>query len=100
MSLRRFLQLTVALVVATLALSLGSAAGAVDNPDYTAPPPSTPVTNPEPVQVRKITETAAVPARQWMPITGSDVTGMAVVGGLLVAGGAGLLVVRRRTAEA
>ncbi|HEX2575986.1 MAG TPA: LPXTG cell wall anchor domain-containing protein [Aquihabitans sp.] len=99
MTLRRSVQFALALVVASVALAFGSAAGAVDNPDYTAPPPTSVVSNSTPPAVRE--SVAATPAaRERLAITGSDATQMAVVGGLLVAGGAATLGLRRRHAFA
>ena len=46
MSFRRLLQLTVAVVVAAGLWAVASPAGAVDNPDYTSPPPSTVISCP------------------------------------------------------
>ena len=40
------------------------------------------------------------PAAQTLPVTGGDVVGLAAIGGAAVAAGAGLMVVRRRKAEA
>lgn len=106
MTVRRTLQLALVLVVAAFTLSMGAAAGAVENSDYTAPPPSTPVTDP-PTEVASLraNRTAAVPAaaapsNQRLAITGSETTQLLVIGTLLVAGGAGLMVARRRTATA
>ncbi len=97
MSLRRSLQFALALVVASVALAFGSAAGAVDNPDYTVPPPSSVVSNETPRAIRQ--SVAATPAaRERLAITGSDATQLAVVGGILVAGGAATLGLRRRHA--
>lgn len=102
MSLRRPLQLTLAILVTCVALAWGSAAGAVDSPGYTAPPPSQPVGTTTPQSARQITQrpAAATPSRQRLPITGSDSTQLVVIGGVLVAGGAGLLALRRRTVDA
>ncbi len=96
MSLRRSLQLALTVLVAALALSVAVPAGAVGNPDYTAPPPAETVTTPPPV--RQVASAASAPSRQRMPITGADTAQLALVGGLLVAGGAGLVLARRRTA--
>lgn len=97
MSWRRPLQLLMVLLVAVVGLSLGSAAGAVDNPQYTTPPPASVQSNSTPQPVRKLTSSAAAPARTRMPITGSDVTQLAIVGAVLVGGGATVLAVRRRS---
>lgn len=99
MSLRRTLQLALTALVAVIALSLAVPAGAVGNPDYTAPPPTGTVTTPPPArQITSSSTAAATPSRQRLPITGSDTAQLAIVGGLLVAGGAGLVTIRRRTA--
>jgi LPXTG-motif cell wall-anchored protein len=98
MSLRRTLSLTVALVVASL-MWAASPAGATENPDYTAPPPTTVITTPAPAAKVK-TAVAVTPARTRLAITGSDATGTVVLGLGLVAVGAGLLVVRRRKVAA
>jgi len=95
MIFRRSLQVFFALVVAVMALSLAQPAGAVDNPDYTAPPPASVVesSTPAPLPVRQV-QTAAAPQR--LAITGSDTAQLAVLGAVLVAGGAVVLVARRR----
>ncbi len=96
MSLRRTLQFALAAVLVAASLALGSAAGAQQNPDYTAPAPSEVVTNSTPQAVRKISTAAATPQRQRLAITGSDTTQLLVVGTILVAGGAATLLIRRR----
>ena len=96
MSLRRTLHLTLAIVVGALLWS-AAPAGATENPDYTAPPPTTVITTPPPAAKVK-TAVAVTPLRTRLAITGSDATGTAVLGAGLVALGAGVLVVRRRTA--
>lgn len=93
MTLRRSLQVFFALVVAVVALGLAQPAGAVDNPDYTAPPPSSVVESSTPAPVQNV-QTAAVPDR--LAITGSDSAQLAAFGAVLVAGGAVVLVARRR----
>jgi LPXTG-motif cell wall-anchored protein len=96
MSLRRTLSLTVALVVAGLFWA-SAPAGAVENPDYTAPPPTTIVTTPTPTTTAAVkTAVAVTPVRTRLAITGSDATGTVVLGAGLVTLGAGLLVLRRR----
>lgn len=104
MSLRHTLQFLVAVVVASVALALGSAAGAAPNPDYTAPASASVVNNPGPQPVRRssvgVEDVAAAPGRQQLPITGSDVAQLALVGGVLVAVGAVTMVVRRRSTTA
>ncbi len=97
MTWRRPLQLLVVLLIALAGLGIGSAAGAADNPDYTAPPPVSVAGNTTPQPLRKLTSSAAAPARTRMPITGADVTGLAVVGVALVGGGVAVLAIRRRT---
>lgn len=93
MTFRRSLQVFLALVVAVVTLGLAQPAGAVDNPDYTAPPPASVVESSTPAPVRQV-QTAAVPQR--LAITGSDSVQLAVLGAVLVAGGAVVLVARRR----
>jgi LPXTG-motif cell wall-anchored protein len=101
MTLRRSAQHLVAVLATVVALALATPAGAVGNPDYTAPPPAEVTTN----GTAPAGETAAAPVgsaagatpdRQWLPITGSDVVTLAAMGAVLVAGGAGFLVLRRR----
>lgn len=99
MSLRRSFTLAFALAVAALAFGFASPAGAVDNPDYTAPVPSTTVpvsvvaeTTPPAVQ-----KTTAVPAaNQRLAITGADSAQLAMFGVVLLAGGGITLAARRR----
>jgi len=98
MSLRRITLLLIAAVVG-LTLWASSPAGAVDNPDYTSPPPSTAVSTPAPAQQVKPAVTAS-PVRTRLAITGSDAATMAVVGAGLVVVGTGTLVLRRRSATA
>ncbi len=87
MTFRRSLQVFLALVVAVVALGLAQPAGAVDNPDYTAPPPASVVESSTPEPVRQV-QTAAVPV-QRLAITGSDSAQLAVLGAMSVgAGGA------------
>lgn len=106
MTVRRTLKTALVLLAAAFALTVGSAAGAIENPDYTAPPPSTPVTVlPARVDAVRAQPAVAAPsnpsvANQRLAITGSETTQLVVVGALLVAGGAGLMVARRRTASA
>jgi LPXTG-motif cell wall-anchored protein len=102
--MRRMIALTVATLAACLTLAFASPAGAVENPNYTVPPPSEPVgSTPQGEQYQVVNRTASpgrtsvAESRQRLPITGSDVTGIAVIGGLLVAGGAVLLTIRRRS---
>ena len=98
--MRRTLQFALALAVASVALAFGTAAGAggagPDNPDYTAPPPTSVVRNSVPTTVAQPATTP--PARNRLAITGSDMSQLVLVGGVLVAGGAGTMVLRRRSA--
>lgn len=98
MTLRRMFALTIATLAACLSLALATPAGAVENPSYTAPPPVQPIDSVPPSQVMGVQSVAQ--SRQRLPITGSDVTAFAVIGGLLVAGGAGVMVLRRRSSLA
>lgn len=103
MMLRPRTRLLVAVLAAVFALALASPAGASGNPDYTSPPPGEVTENGTP----SAGETAAAPGvasapaaeadRQWLPITGSDVISLVVMGAVLAAGGAGVLALRRRT---
>ncbi len=100
MSLSRTLSLTLALVIGSL-LWATSPARATENPDYTAPPPTTIVTTPPPTATTTVkTAVAVTPVRTRLAITGSDAAGTVVLGAGLVALGAGVLVLRRRKAAA
>jgi LPXTG-motif cell wall-anchored protein len=96
MSLRRILHLTVSLVIGVLVVS-AVPAGATENPDYTAPPPTTVVTSPAPTSEVQ-TAVKVTPVRTRLAITGSDATGMVAVGVSLITLGTGVLIVRRRKA--
>lgn len=107
MTLPRPLRVLAAVVIfAAFAFGSTSVAGAVENPDYTEPAPTTPV-EPEPEVinnnvvkpvVKPATTAAATPAvaNQRLAITGAETVQMVVIGAVMVAGGAGLLVLRRR----
>ena len=100
MAQQRLAQGLVASMIAVVALAVGSVAGAVGNPDYTAPPPSTPVVQPLPAVIQRAQNVPASPSvpatnRSRMPVTGSDLVQLFAMGTVLVAGGAGLLTVRR-----
>ena len=103
MTVRRTLRSALVLLVAAFTLSLGSVAGAVDNPDYTAPSPSTPVrvvpTRVAAVRAKPAVADPAKAANQRLAITGSETLQLVVVGAVLLVGGAGLMVVRRRSAN-
>ena len=95
--MRRSLQFALALAVASVALAFGTAAGAgSDNPDYTAPPPTSVVRNSVPTTVAR--PPTKPTERNRLAITGSDMSQLVLVGGVLVAGGAGTMVLRRRSA--
>lgn len=103
---RRPLLATLALAGALSVLGAASPVGAVDNPDYTVPPPpsTTVVTDTtvpdEPVPARQVTTAVQVErARTTLAITGSDLNLAAAVGAASVAVGAGVLVARRRRFE-
>lgn len=98
MSLRRTVLLTIALALTAVCWS-ATPAGAVDNPDYTSPPPSTVVTTPVPARQVE-TAVNVAPARTRLAITGSEVTGPVVVALGLIAVGTGALVVRKRRVPA
>lgn len=109
MRTRLLTSLAAALLVACAVLAMANPAGAVENPDYTAPPPSTIIapgpsagTDPPASQpVRKVTTAVAVrPMRTQLAITGSDLAQTAAVGSALLAIGAVLLVLRRRAPAA
>lgn len=112
MSLRRSLQLALAVVIVVAAASFGTAAGAVDDPSYTGPP----TTLVDPTQTAEIktvgvgtsagsgsaaaaigsnTAGGAVASRQRLAITGGNSGQLALYGALLLIGGATLLVFRR-----
>src|SRR3954463_3022025 len=101
MAFRRSTQAILAAVLVGALLYIGSAAGAVDNPDYTSPPPSTVPTTTVPVQqIRKVpTVVNVTPLRSKLAITGSDVGQLAVIGTSLVLAGGIVLVLRRRAAS-
>lgn len=94
---RRTLHLTAALLIGGLFWAASGTAGATENPDYTAPPPTSVVTTPPPATKVK-TAVAVAPVRTRLAITGTDSTGTVVVGVSLIALGAGTLVLRRRHA--
>lgn len=96
---RRLLGPLIALLLGLAVLGAASPAGAVDNPSYTAPPPTTPVTTPVPAKKVETAVTAA-PVRTRLAITGADATGLAVLGTSLLAVGTGLLLYRRRSLSA
>lgn len=101
MTRQRTLQILVVTVISAVTLAVGSVAGAIDNPDYTAPPPTTPVTQALPTVVQTARQTPRTPAvpvssRPRMPVTGSDLVQLLAMGAALVVGGAGILTLRRR----
>ena len=98
----RFFAIVLAALLGAVVLGSGATAGAVDNPAYTSPPPSTVITTPPsvvPVQ-RVATAVTVRPVRSQLAITGSDVGQTALVGGVLLFAGVAVLVVRRRTSAA
>lgn len=104
MSLRRVLVLLLAALLGLAVLGGAAPAGAVDNPTYTAPPPATTITSPGPTTTAAaddevVTAVKVEAARTRLAITGSDATGLAVLGGVLVLAGVGVLVARRRAAS-
>lgn len=106
MTTRRSLFLALALVVVSI-FAFSSSANAQSNPDYVEQAPTSTVQDPgtsgiatgRPVgNAVSARSSAAASGRQSLAITGSDLTGFAVIGAVLVAGGAALLVTRRRVA--
>ena len=95
MTWRRIVQLTAALLVGGLLWAGAGTASATENPDYTAPPPTTIVSTPQPATKVK-TAVAVTPVRTRLAITGTDQTGTVVFAGTLIALGAGALLLRRR----
>ena len=85
-----------------VALGLAAPAGAVDNPAYTSPPPSTVVTTTSmgttPQAVKTVVNVR--PIRSRLAITGSDVGQTAAVGAVLLLSGVGVMVLRRRPSAA
>jgi LPXTG-motif cell wall-anchored protein len=111
MSSRLVRRATVALLITVLSLAFAGPAFALSNPDYTAPPPPTVVQTPQPPSIvsprvpavqRPVVETAVTsrPVRSSMPITGSDVGPLLILGLGLGAAGAGILLIRRRISAA
>jgi LPXTG-motif cell wall-anchored protein len=85
-------------VVVGLLVTAGAAgaAGAQENPDYTAPAPQVEVTVPPIQTFRSAPAAPATPSDTPLPVTGADVAQLLLLGGALVAGGAGILALRRR----
>jgi LPXTG-motif cell wall-anchored protein len=83
---------------ALLALTLTLFAGAASAQDYSNPPPTS--TGPTTTQQAppEDTEDTTVTRSEALPVTGSDLAGIAVIGGGLVLVGGGVLLARRRTA--
>lgn len=106
MSFRIVSRASVALLLTVLVCSFAGRAGAASNPDYTVPPPNAPISTPRPPSIasprdpasdrRVATAVSSRPVRSEMPITGSDVGVLAVLGLGLGLGGVGVLVLRRR----
>jgi LPXTG-motif cell wall-anchored protein len=100
MTVRRLVTfLAMGLLAMGLLLAAPTTAGAVTNPDYTVPPPtSTVVSTPAPPAARQPVSTAVrvAPLRTRLAITGSETVALAVVGSAMVAGGVVALAVRRR----
>ncbi len=106
MRLRPVLRLALGLLFGLAALFVANPAGALQNPDYTAPAPPTavstppspqPVRQPEQRTQREVTTAVRVPLRSRLAITGSDVGQTVVIGAVLVGLGGVLLMTRRRT---
>ncbi len=98
MASTRITQAAIALLLAVVVLVGGGAASAQENPDYTAPAPEVTVTAPPIQPVRSTPAAPSAPTQTPMPVTGADVVQMVLVGGALIAGGAGFMALRRRSA--
>ena len=79
---------------ALMALTLTLFAGAATADDYDTPPPSSSSVPSAP----KAVKAAKVTRDDPLPVTGSDVAGLAAIGGGLVLVGGGVLLARRRNA--
>ena len=81
-----------------LLVAAAGAAAAQDNGDYTAKP--VPVAAPPAATPAAVPPAAAATPPpsdvRWLAVTGSDLPGIAAIGAVLVAAGAGLLILRRR----
>jgi LPXTG-motif cell wall-anchored protein len=94
---RRLLPAVAALGLAAVLLVGGAgAAGAQDNGDYTSKP--VPVAQPPASPPAEAAPPAEAVNVRFLAITGSDLPGVALFGTVLLAAGAGLLYLRRRTA--
>ena len=81
---------------ALMALTLTLFAGMASAQDYTTQP--TPSSGDTTTQPEDATRGARVTRDEPLPVTGSDLVGLAVIGGGLVLVGGGVLLARRRTA--
>jgi LPXTG-motif cell wall-anchored protein len=99
MFIKRALLTTLLAVLVTL--TAATVVGAQENPDYTAPAPTVDVTAPptgNSPQTLTRTPTARSSSAAPLALTGSDVVQLLVVGGIMIGGGAGVLLARRRAA--
>lgn len=106
MALKRAFLITFLAAVSSVAWA--GAARAQENPDYTAPAPPVEVSEVQVALTTPVIEVTTPPisnlvdrpvvetSTRSLPITGSDAAQLVVVGGVLVAGGAGVLFARRR----
>lgn len=81
-------KLTLISAIALMSILSFVAPAAAENPDYTAPPPSTPVV----YTTTSAPETSDTP----LPATGSDPSPQVIVGCLLVVVGVGMVIYSRR----
>lgn len=99
MAMKRISQAAVAAILAVVILAGGRAVSAQENPDYTVPAPAVVVTAPPIEPIRSTPSAPAAPDQSPLPVTGSDIVQMLVIGAALIGGGAGLMALRRRSAH-
>lgn len=81
-------------LAAGMTLLAPNAAGAVENPDYTAPPPPEVIETDPPVAISRVAAPAARSTQ--LPVTGADVTQVLLLGGGLIVIGGAMVAGRRR----
>jgi len=97
--MKRISQAAVVAILAVVLLAGGRAVSAQENPDYTVPAPAVVVTAPPIEPIRSTPSAPAAPDQSPLPVTGSDIVQMLVIGAALIGGGAGLMALRRRSAH-